>query len=221
MSDAMSWGLDHVFFATAEHEVVEAGLAESGLVLSAGRVHQGQGTANTYSTFGNAFLEVLFPHDYQELSSDLVRPLGLSERIHWRETGACPFGICFRENGTRDGLCGRPFPTWAYEPPYVPVGVSIPIVTPAGSLAEPLVFLSFRAPAGTAACRNAFELLTHVEVRRPGNAAQLSKGVSWFVENGLFSMRADSEYLLQLEFDGGREGKTQRISPDVPIVVRW
>jgi hypothetical protein len=30
------------------------------------------------------------------LRSDLVKPLGLNERIHWRTTGACPIGICFR-----------------------------------------------------------------------------------------------------------------------------
>ena len=87
--------------------------------------------------FENAFLELLFPVEADEIVSDLVRPLRLDERTRWRETGACPFGICFRPHAPIPDQGVLPFETWPYRAAYLPAGASLPIVTPPDSLHEP------------------------------------------------------------------------------------
>ncbi len=192
------------------------------------RVHRGQGTANACAIFENAFFELLRPHDLEELRSDIVRPLGLDERIHWRETGASPFGLCFRPGDVGSDPRSWPFETWGYEAPYLPKGASIPIVTPAGVLADPLVFVSTRSksPTGAPSCgspvhRGAHRTLTRVKVQRIDRASPVSAGVHWFVENGSFSLKDGPAHLLELEWDHGHEGKSHRFPIGVPILVRW
>jgi Glyoxalase-like domain len=91
----MRWELAHVFIATPDRGL-EAVASAFGLTFTSRRVHQGQGTANSCAVFENAFFELLFPGTPEELESEVVRPLGLKERINWQTTGACPFGVCFR-----------------------------------------------------------------------------------------------------------------------------
>lgn len=218
----MKWELDHVFFATTEADSVERTLAEFGMTFTERRVHSGQGTANSCARFENAFFELLRPHDLAEMRSSVVRPLGLEERMRWRETGASPFGICLRSNDA-GGSRSWPFETWAYEAAYLPKGASIPVVTPAGLHADPLVFISTQAKPVTGANsehRGARRALTRVTVQRADRSSP-SAGVSWFAENGLLSLTSGPAHLLELEWDHGREGKSQRFSAAVPIVVQW
>jgi hypothetical protein len=224
-TNAMSWELDHVFFASVDADAAEAELTAFGFAFTVRRVHPGQGTANACAVFENAFFELLRSRDPEELDSDLVRPLGLGERIRWRETGACPFGLCFRPTDTATDPATWPFETWQYAPPYVPTGTSIPIVTARRALSEPLVFISNRpkAPPGTpitaspmhgGACRT----LTHVEVHRPRAIAD-SPGVQWFADHDFFSLTDKPEFLLDLQWDRGRDALTHTFQPRLPIAV--
>lgn len=226
----MSWKLDHVFFATADADSVERALAELGLAFTERHVHRGQGTANACAIFENAFFEILRPYDLEELRSDIVRPLGLSERIHWPDTGACPIGLCFRCTGADADSGSWPFETWGYEAAYVLKGTSIPIVTPAGCLADPLVFVTARSksagkvpapPPDTPRHLGARRTLTRVEVHRPISASVVSAGVHWFLENGFFSLKETGAHALELELDHGREGRSHQFQTGVPIRLRW
>jgi glyoxalase-like protein len=215
----MQWELDHVFFATTDAEAVEKALADFGIAFTERRVHSGQGTANACAVFENAFFEVLRPHDLAELRSSAVQPLGLEERMRWRETGASPFGLCFRGES-----CSFPFETWQYQAAYLPAGSGIPIVTPAGLHTDPLVFISSQAKRSTDGSpehHGARRTLTRVTVERAASATPLSSGVRWFVENGFLSLRDGRTHLLELEWDHGREGKSQAFPAAVPIIVRW
>lgn len=222
----MSWELDHVFFATVDAGAVEAELTAFGFAFTVRRDHPGQGTANACAQFENAFVEILRPRDPEELESDLVRPLGLAERIRWRETGACPFGLCFRPTGTPTEPDTWPFETWHYAPPYVPIGASIPIVTPRRALSEPLLFISNRAAYSSGApidpgpsLRDSPRILTRVAVHRPVTTAN-STGVLWFANHGFFSLEEGPKFLLDLEWDHGRQGRTHDFQPGLPIIVR-
>ncbi len=124
-------------------------MAAFGIAFTRRTVHAGQGTANTCASFEGTFLELLWPRDATELRTPAVRPLGLDERIRWRETGACPFGLAFRPDVSDSDAASWPFPTWRYEAPYFPPGVALPIVTPADRLDEPLVFVMRRSKPGT------------------------------------------------------------------------
>ena len=215
----MPWELDHVFFATTDADAAEKALAEFGLAFTERRIHSGQGTANACAVFENAFFELLRPHDLGELRSSAVQPLGLDERTRWRETGASPFGLCFRGESR-----AWPFETWQYQPAYLPAGTGIQIVTPSGLHADPLVFISSqakrsmdRSPKHSGAQRT----LTRVAVERAASATPVSTGVRWFAESGLFVLKDGPAPLLELEWDHGREGKCRDFSPALPIRIRW
>jgi hypothetical protein len=220
--------LDHVFLCTATPEADETTLAEFGLRFTQRRVHMGQGTANACAVFENAFLELLYAHDMNALRSDLVRPLGLGERIHWQETGACPIGICFRATVENSAPESWPFATWGYEAKYLPAGVILPIATPRGALNEPLVFLSHQSrkvgqEKGNGEMQHSHSLrtLTGVTVGRPSGSSSPSLSVSWFMNNRFISLEEDAEYLLELEFNNGRDSKSHRFPADLPLLLHW
>ena len=120
--DVMSLELDHVFICVEEIATTERVLADFGIHFDPRTVHGGQGTANACAFFDNAYLELLSPHDERELRSPAVRPLALWDRIHWRRTGASPFGIALRTEKVDLSI-----KTWPYEAAFLPPGKSIPI----------------------------------------------------------------------------------------------
>ena len=167
----------------------------------------------------NAYFELLWPRDPAELRSSIVKPLGLEERTRWRETGASPFGLCFRGESR-----SWPFETWQYQAAYLPAGTGIPIVTPPGLHSDPLVFLSLQAKRSTEGSpehRGARRSLTRVTVQRAECDTPVSAGVRWFAENGLFALKDGPAHLLELEWDHAREGESRDFSPDLPIRIRW
>jgi hypothetical protein len=218
----VSWELDHVFFATADPEGAERAFERVGITFDRRTIHAGQGTANASARFENAFVEILYAHDPAELRSDLVRPLGLSERIRWRETGACPFGLCFRPTVAAEEA-SRPFTTWPYAAAYLPAGANIPIVTPRAALAEPLVFLSGDpAPAWRTKRNGLRRRLTGIRIRRPAAPnLPLSAGVRWFSDRGLFVVEDGGDHQLELEWDDGCHSEMSSLAPETPIDLRW
>ena len=223
----MTWELDHVFLATSDADSAEQVLADFGLAFSERRVHSGQGTANVCAVFENAFFEILRPFDVRELGSASVKPLGLEERIHWHDTGACPFGVCFRPSAADGEPEPWSFETWPYEPPYLPRGTSVPIVTPPRCLADPLVFVTRRSrPAerespGTSLHRGARRTLTGVKIYRPSPRLTVSAGVRWFSENGHLAIEEGPAHVLELEWDHGSDRMTHVFPSALPIVLRW
>jgi hypothetical protein len=218
----MRWELDHVFIATPDPEF-EAIASKFGFAFTDRRTHRGQGTTNACAPFENAFFELLFPAVADELGSDVVRPLGLRERIDWEQTGACPFGVCFRPTGDLPEGAMLPFETWLYCPAYVPPGSSVPIVTPPGHLLEPLLFLMRRprAPASGlgAVHRGSTRTLTGIVVHTPHEI--VSPSVKWFTEHRLVSVVHAPEYLLEIVWDHGKNGQTERLARPLPLAVSW
>jgi hypothetical protein len=45
--------------------------------------------------------------------------------------------------------------------------------------------------------------------------------VKWFAEHDFFSLMDTHEFLLDLQWDRGREGRTHDFQPRLPITVRW
>ena len=219
----MDWELDHVFIATSDPRC-EAVASEFGMTFTERRTHAGQGTSNACALFENAFFELLFASRLDEIESDVVRPLGLNERIHWQQTGACPFGICFRPTAPLFDDVALPFETWPYRPAYVPVGSSIPIVTPHRSLFEPLVFLMSRPRPPSMSLdsvlhRGAKRNLTAVTLQT--THLVVSSAVRWFTDNGLLPLARGDDYLMSLVLDGGPAGRVEQLPAPVPLAVRW
>ena len=210
--------LDHVFFATEDAEGAIRSLRASGLEFDRNGRHPGQGTANSCAILENGFVEVLRAANQEELTSEVVRPLGLDERIRWKETGACPFGLCFRVRGDWATL---PFSTWEYAAKYLPAGKTIPIVTPARALHEPVVFLSWhegsRCSPGSP---NHGLKISKADVRLP--AGTLSPGLMWCVEHELFGVDAGPRPELRLQLRGDlKRGQNLEPTPHLPVRIHW
>ena len=225
----MAFEVDHVFVCVgddAQASAAIAALSEFGLDLTTRRTHQGQGTRNACALFDNAYLELLCPADDAALRSELVAPLMLRERICWRDTGACPFGVSLRFLPNPEDTAT--VKTWAYAPPYLPEGVSIPIVTPRGSPDEPLVFLS-RSPAPVdlpadrqppLIQRGARRRLTGLRIDGHGLASASAEARAVLADAGV-RLQSTSGPHVELEWDGGGEGCRTDFSPVLPLSIRW
>jgi hypothetical protein len=64
----------------------------------------------------------------------------------------------------------------------------------------------------------AHRTLTQVKVHRPRVGAD-SPGVQWFAAHDFFSLEDGHEFLLDLQWDRGREARTHNFQPRLPITV--
>jgi hypothetical protein len=215
--------VDHVFICVEDALAAQRVLGAFGLQFGRRVVHGGQGTANACVFFDNAYLELLWRHNDQDLQSEVVRPLALWERLRWRHTGASPFGIAFRPG---DGI---PVETWPYEAPFLPAGATIPIVTPRYAAHEPLVFMSLvsQAPATLRPDRQpplehrgGRRRLTGVTVSGP-QASAWSRGIRMLSDLGVLALQESDEHRLELDWDGGRSGEFHDFRPTLPLLLRW
>ena len=228
-TETTAFDLDHIFVCVGEDSRADraiAALSEFGLDLSTRRVHRGQGTRNACAFFDNAYLELLCRADDVELGSDAVAPLMLRERLRWRETGACPFGVSVRPVDT--DADHTVMETWAYTAPYLREGTSIQIVTPRNTPDEPLVFLSSSPapvdfPADTRPPliqRGRRRRLTGLRIRIPGAATVSSAVRAVFAGSGVRLDEASGPH-LELEWDAGKEGRRRDFRGVLPLSIRW
>jgi hypothetical protein len=129
--------LDHLFVLVEPGAPERAALEREGLRESFRRRHPGQGTANVCFCFDNAYLELLWEEEREEIASPVVARTRLAERAAWRRTGASPFGVAVRSDPPGAPL---PFATWDYCPPYLPAGVAIDVARASDDPQQPLVF---------------------------------------------------------------------------------
>jgi hypothetical protein len=222
----MALELDHIFVLVSVGAPEAEQLRLFGLSEGSPNVHPGQGTANRRFFFENAMLELIWVEDADEARSDLVAPTGLWERMQWQESGAAPFGICLRD---RSGAAPElPFPTWAYRPPYLPLGSAIAIA--AGMpLAEPLLFASPFGRRPAAAAPEEREPLQHPAGMRELTACRLTLAASTppsaalrsIAELGVISVRDGDAPLLELWFDGGSRRQQADLRDALPLIMHW
>jgi hypothetical protein len=227
MADDRTVEVDHVFVSTSAGAPEGDRLVGLGLVEGSALRHPGQGTANRRFFFANAMLELVWVHDPDEAQSDAepARRLHLWERWAGREGSACPFGVCLRPTaGTSDVA---PFPSWQYLPSYSPVG--LPVANNSTVDAEPLVFyipMHRRMDTAPAERREPYEHalpireLTSVRIFAPG-AATPSPAMLATLQTGAFSFQPAVRPLLELGFDGERQGRRADLRPALPLVLLW
>lgn len=226
--------LDHIFICTPSLAADAQRLVEFGLQPGRSRIHAGQGTENVCFFFDNAYLELLGLYDEAEVRSPLVAPLGLWERLHWKQTGTCPFGISLRlKAGTLETLSAE---TWSYAAPFLPSGATLPIFTPPGAVELPLVFLSPVAvlPAQSPARSPAYpdlplehlgdrRILEQVSLQLPA-ANALLKTPSLLKHLAQIQIApAESPkktFHLELVWQGSTDPIAHTFSPDLPLSIR-
>lgn len=136
----MALELDHLFVFVGPQDAAPGGVAFEaltalGLEPSFTRRHVGQGTANLCFAFDNAYLELLYVADEDELRTSPLGRAGFANRAAWRKTGASPFGIASRGGAL-------PGDSWTYRNPDFPPGVSIAVSAESDDAAMPFVFSS-------------------------------------------------------------------------------
>lgn len=209
--------LDHLFICVDDASAAQEALVAFGLQFGLHSFHPGQGTANSCAFFDNVYLELLWPHDDRELQSETVRPLALWERLHWRQSGASPFGVAFRGNG--DAV-----KTWHYDAPFLPSGIGLPIVTPQRMPNEPLIFLiPDNSPTRLASAmehRGKRRTITGVTLSGPNVSPNPFRALE--PQNlAQFVLTTGAEHLLELEWDNRSAGQSWDFRPTLPLVVRW
>ena len=210
--------LDHIFVCTSDRRASLEVLLAAGLSPGPNRIHHGQGTANDCFYFENAYLELLWMNDEVEIRSAAVKPLCLWERIHWRETGACPFGIAFRATG---GFDPAQLATWPYSAAYLPVGQSIPILSPRDAAEQPMVFLSMNPlpPSSYGGAENA-----HLSHRgRARRITCVAHACDTDADRNVLpggEKKGGFTPLMVLELDGG-VGEVSDLRPILPVEIRW
>ncbi|MEH2067287.1 MAG: VOC family protein [Nostoc sp.] len=223
----MQLELDHIFVCVEPEAPPTDLLTAFGLTEGTRRIHQGQGTANVCFFFNNAYLELLWLFDTNEIQSPLVRPTGLWERCRWQETQACPFGIAFRS--TASNLREIPFPTWDYHAAYLQPKASIAIASNSDNLSEPLIFISptTKKPTDYALERRlplvhqvGLKEITALQVILPG-VQNFSAEVKTLIELGLVQFSQGNFYQLQIEFNNAKENNSRDFSPEIPILIKW
>lgn len=212
---------DHAFIMCSVGAPEADALVRLGLVEGSPNSHPGQGTACRRFFFENAYLELLWVHDEQEVRSEAVRATRLWERWSERRTGASPFGIVVRPApGNESGP--PPFDAWSYAPGYLPAGsaIDIAIGTP---LAEPEFLrvgferrrvgdqpINHRIPA-----RIVTGVLVGCPCKPESQAAQAIERLGWL------SFEHADTHVLRLTFERGASRESADLRPHLPLVLSW
>lgn len=215
--------IDHLFIR-ASAGAPEAELLRSlGLSEGSGNRHPGQGTANRRFFFHDAFLELLWIADADEVGNAQTGPTLLAERLAGGGP-ACPFGVCFRPDGDDTAA---PFPCWDYAPPYLPPGMRIAIGADVPA-SEPMWFFlpegvaptfypeGRRQPLDHAAGVNA---ITSVTLTLPSPARSAPAQAAGACAQ-LTLVQGDA-YLMEICFDHGAQGQVRDCRPTLPLVLRY
>jgi hypothetical protein len=141
MSEKPPIHLDHVYILVTEDAPETEILQSYGLrPYTPDTFHSGQGTASRCCFFQNAYLELLWIHNVQEMRAH-AEQTGLSTldaASQWREIGASPFGIGFHylENESQP----LPLKSQRYEASWMPES-SWTDTFPKASIYEPEYFI--------------------------------------------------------------------------------
>ncbi len=208
----MPFELDHIFILTSPGAPEADGLS-SHLTEGAPNTHPGQGTSCRRFFFNTNYLELLYVDNPTDAQSDLTRPTHLYPR--WLNRNAtCPFGLILRP--TSSTSITPPFPTFQYNPTYLPPNLSLHIATNAADFNEPLfTYLPIHrtAPPVVSAPR-----LSAATFHGPWPAlpspvfAKVSK-----LSNVKF-LHASTFY-LELAFDNC-EFRAEDLRPNLPLILR-
>lgn len=215
-----SFELDHAFVA------VGAGAPEADDLLAAGfeegpmNVHEGQGTVCRRLFFENVYLELIWLVDRKAASAPAIERTRLAARTGCEE-GASRLGLALRPKADRE--VELPVRTWPYRPPYLPAGMAIPMARSSTAVQEPLLFFmpwerQWSAPR--LPHPNGSRTVTAISIIVPTGTSPTPE-LEWLRQwDGIDVVPGASE-LLQLEIDGGRQGRTLHLGPATPLEVRW
>jgi len=210
---------DHAFICCDRAAPEADALVASGLVEGSRNVHEGQGTANRRFFFAGGYLEFVWVEDELEARSPLTAPTRLHERWAGRHGATCPIGIGFCPAG--EDVPDPPFPTWPYQPKYLPPDQPI-LFAKDTSLEEPELFClpwPRRPGASTEPTLHpaGLDRLVSVSVGMPGGRT-LSQASRRAQAAGLLGFHRSARHELVVTFRA-RSACTFDLRPGLPLVL--
>jgi hypothetical protein len=196
--------------------------------------HEGQGTASVSVELLNGFLELIYPDPTVPVSP--ASQAGAEKfrlKSAWRETGYCPIGIVFDRSPSAPEKF--PFATWRISADWMEKGTFIEMMTPK----EMPTAISLSIASHPAARESDNETLARDPVRgevflHPNGARRLTglrvvapaadalpPAASYIAGLGLVKFDVGGRWLLDVTLDGGKQGKTRSLEPDLPMVIHY
>jgi hypothetical protein len=217
---------DHLFIFTDVGAPVADQLVALGVLEGSSNIHPGQGTTNRRFFFHNAMLEFLWVHNPIEVQSADIQSTRLGERWANRDR-VCPIGICFRPAADFSNI--PLFPSWDYQPPYLPKNWSIVVANNSDILTEPMLFqISFGKRPDTLSLEKAQPLdhpvgwqeITRVEIISPVTTSP-SPELQAALDSKQVKIRLGNEYYVELGFDGETQGQQLDLRSSLSLMMYW
>jgi len=217
--------VDHLFVFCSPLAPEADALVESGFAEGSPNTHAGQGTACRRFFFGNGMLEFLYVTDLDVIRHGTAEPTGLGDRWLGQDSGASPFGICFRPVAGDNEAA--PFASWTYGPKYLADGTpSYEISQRCRIIEEPFAFFTPKFSRPDAYPADRAQPLTHHNGAREISAVYLESpyGVLPDVQSsripGNLKLYRNGRHRMQIEFDCARQGQILNL-PTLPVTLLW
>jgi hypothetical protein len=223
--------LDHVWIMVSPDAPERAALTRAGFQIAPDvSRHDGQGTASISVELDDAYIELMWPDAKVSVAPGLERAAEkFRQRMQWRTSGWCPFGIAFRRTSTSNEPPQLPFPVWTWTADWMPKGTVMEMLTPRDDTTSPALFIEPRALADPAeqAKRGALyhhpngtHRLTAVQLTSPSSYEPIA-AMKWLQEQTLLKVEKGDQWLMELTLDGGQEKKSKDLRPELPVVLRY
>ncbi len=223
---------DHIFIFTHQAEQVAEALQTFGLSEGTANVHAGQGTACRRFFFQNAYIELAWVTDEEEIKTPEIERTKLWERSQYAITKYCPFGLCFRKDRPSSHSINLCFEDgWRYHSVYLPQGQYANIASNEDFPAEPMLFempffgiapkdypLEKQQPLTHT---RGFHELTKVTLTLPGPINDFSPALKKVLDESRVHVSFGETYLVSLEFDNGQQDEQQDFTALIPLIITW
>lgn len=224
---------DHVWVMVTRDAPERAALTRAGFLIAPEvNRHDGQGTASISVELENGYLELMWPDPTVPVAPELERAAEkFRQRMQWRTSGWCPFGIGFRRTTESASSSSEslPFPIWTWTAEWMPKGTVMEMLTPRDDTRSPALFIEPRALANPAEQAKLGALyhhpigsrrLTGIRLTSPG-AYEPIAALKYLQEKDLLSVGRGDQWLLELTLDDGAKKSSKDLRPDLPIVIRY
>jgi hypothetical protein len=227
--------LDHVYLyapATSTEDAVVAALTELGLRVSDHRGQFSDGVVGRYVRFDNAYLELLWYDGVTSADANTRR------QARWEITGASPIGIGLRR--AKNAPATLPFPTRRYVASWMPPGSEMRFLGAESDTRAPAMFVVPEGQPDTEALEREMAAAPSEELRRRLNARVhplgvrsltgvravvhpdgLSAACRMLSDAGIVRIESGSTPLVELRFDGAKQGESRDLRPALPLVVSY
>jgi len=220
---------DHASIMVSPGAPERAALEQAGLQISPDvNRNAGQGTASIAVEFQNSYLELVWVDASVPVKPSLERAAQkFRNRMAWRTSGWCPFGIASRR--TTDQELTLPFPTWSWTADWMPKGAEMVMLTPREDTRSPALYIEPRAVTdqnkqAALAARFHHPLgvhrITSVRLVWP-KTYQPIESLEYLQKEKIVGLRQGQEWLLELTFDDGKQQRSKDLQPTLPLLLRY